>query len=167
MKARILLISALFFSFGATAQSVENDDPVYVLDSVVVTQSIIGQVTPDKIGLITIATGKGTKTLLKYGSQAANGVVYVETKPFARKRVNTLLSLMSPAYDSLLHKYGNDSSFYFIVNNKPITTNNEMGLMTVDTKTFISVKILSEQELQDKYQVMDRKVGILISSREE
>lgn len=165
MKARILLISLLFISIGAVAQSVEGDDPVYVLDSVVTTQTAIGKVTPDRIGLITIA--KGDKAVLKYGNQAANGVVYIETKPFARKRVNALLSSESPAYDSLLRQYGNDSSFYFVVNGKPIIPTNETGLMTVDRKTFRSVKIISDKEVQDKYQVMDRKAGIIITSSED
>lgn len=164
MKARILLSSLLFISVGAMAQ-VADDDPVYVLDSVVVNQAAIGQVSPDRIGVITIA--KGAKAVLKYGSQAENGVVYIETKPFARKRVNVLLSSESPAYDSLLHKYGNDSSFYFIVNGKPVTPTNETGLMTLDRKTFRSVRIISDKEVQDKYQVMDRKAGIVITSSEE
>ncbi len=164
MKARILLSSLLFISVGAMAQ-VAGDDPVYVLDSVVVNQAAIGQVSPDRIGVITIA--KGSKAVLKYGSQAENGVVYIETKPFARKRVNVLLSSESPAYDSLLRKYGNDSSFYFIVNGKPVTPTNETGLMTLDRKTFRSLRIISDKEVQDKYQVMDRKAGIVITSSEE
>ncbi|WP_142685118.1 hypothetical protein [Chitinophaga polysaccharea] len=164
MKARILLSSLLFISVGAMAQ-VAGDDPVYVLDSVVVNQAAIGQVSPDRIGVITIA--KGAKAVLKYGSQAENGVVYIETKPFARKRVNMLLSSESPAYDSLLRKYGNDSSFYFIVNGKPVTPTNETGLMTLDRKTFRSVRVISDKEVQDKYQVMDRKAGIVITSSEE
>ncbi|HWV68649.1 hypothetical protein [Chitinophaga sp.] len=164
MKARILLSSLLFISVGAMAQ-VAGDDPVYVLDSVVVNQAAIGQVSPDRIGVITIA--KGSKAVLKYGSQAENGVVYIETKPFARKRVNVLLSSESPAYDSLLRKYGNDSSFYFIVNGKPVTPTNETGLMTLDRKTFRSMRIISDKEVQDKYQVMDRKAGIVITSSEE
>ena len=165
MNARILLAALLFVATGAAAQSVEGDDPVYVLDSVVTTQAAIGKVTPDRIGLITIA--KGNKAVLKYGSQAANGVVYIETKPFARKRVNALLSSESPAYDSPLRQYGNDSSFYFIVNGKPITPTDETGLMTVDKKTFRSVKIISDKAVQDKYQVMDKKAGIIITSSED
>ena len=164
MKARILFSSLLFISVGAMAQ-VAGDDPVYVLDSVVVNQAAIGQVSPDRIGVITIA--KGAKAVLKYGSQAENGVVYIETKPFARKRVNVLLSSQSPAYDSLLRRYGNDSSFYFIVNGKPVTPTNETGLMTLDRKNFRSLRIISDKEVQDKYQVMDRKAGIVITSSEE
>lgn len=164
MKARILFSSLLFISVGAMAQ-VADDDPVYVLDSVVVNQAAIGQVSPDRIGVITIA--KGAKAVLKYGSQAENGVVYIETKPFARKRVNVLLSSQSPAYDSLLRRYGNDSSFYFIVNGQPVTPTNETGLMTLDRKTFRSLRIISDKEVQDKYQVMDRKAGIVITSSEE
>ena len=165
MKARILLISLLCISIGAMAQSVADDDPVYVLDSVVVTQTAISQVSPDRIGVITIA--KGSKAILRYGSQAANGVVYIETKPFARQRVNVLLSSQSPPYDSLLHKYGNDSSFYFIVNGTPVTPVNETGFMTLDRKTFRTLQVISEAVLQDKYHIMDKKAGVIITSTED
>jgi hypothetical protein len=164
MKASILFISLLFISVGAMAQ-VASDDPVYVVDSVVVNQAAMGQVSPDRIGVVTVA--KGSKAVLKYGSQAENGVIYIETKPFARKRVNALLSSESPAYDSLLRKYGNDSSFYFIVNDKPVTPNNETGFMTLDRKTFRSVRVISDKELRDKYHVMDRKAGVIITSSED
>ncbi|CAL1517604.1 hypothetical protein [Chitinophaga sp. MM2321] len=164
-KARILILGLLFTSFAAVAQSEEDDTPVYVVDSVVATQAAMGQISPDQIALITIA--KGQKAVLKYGSQAANGVVYVETKPFARRRIGRLLSAASPAYDSLLHKYGNDSSFYYIVNDKPITPTDETRLMTLDKKTFQTISILSARQLEEKYQVKDKNAGIIISSTED
>ncbi len=155
MKARILLISLLFISVGAMAQ-VADDDP----------RVRAGQRDSDAGG-----HGAGVarpywrdhhcqrrQAVLKYGSQAENGVVYIETaSPLPRKEMNVLLSSESPHTDSLLRKYGNDSSFYFIVNGKPVTPTNETGLMTLDRKTFRSVRVISEKEVQDKYQVMDRK----------
>ncbi|RBL91551.1 hypothetical protein [Chitinophaga flava] len=165
MKARILLFSLILTSFSALAQNEENDVPVYVVDSVLTTQAAMESISPDQIGLITIARGK--KAILKYGSQAANGVVYVETKPFARKRVRHLLSMASPAYDSLLRRYGSDSSFLYIVNDKPVTPTDETRLMTVDNKTFVSVEILSPKKVEELYHIKNRQAGVRIISTEE
>lgn len=149
---------------GAMAQAVADDDPVYVLDSVVVTQAAIGQVSPDRIGVITIA--KGSKAVLKYGSQAENGVVYIETKPFARKRVQVLLSGKSPQYDSLLHKYGNDSSFLYVVNGHPMEPANETLFMTLDQKTFRSINIITKDNELMKTHGKHEAVIVITSSEE-
>ncbi|MCW3466829.1 hypothetical protein [Chitinophaga nivalis] len=165
MKARILFICLLFTSLSVFAQEEENDDPVYVLDSVLVTPAAVSQLSADQIGVITIA--KGRRAILKYGSQAANGVVYMETKPFARKRVQALLREVAPAYDSLMKCYMNDSSCYFIVNDKPVTPTDEARMMTLDKKTFRSLQIITDKKSREQYLVPANKVGILIRSTED
>jgi hypothetical protein len=164
-KAWILTGSLLLCAPGALAQQEEDDTPVYVIDSVLATPALMENLPPDQIGLITIAHGQ--KAILKYGSQAANGVVYVETKPFARKRVRRLLSAAAPAYDSLLRRYGNDSSFQYIVNDKPVTPTDEARLMTLDQKTFVSLEIISAKVLEERYHIRNRQAGVLIVSTEK
>ncbi|MBC9929612.1 hypothetical protein [Chitinophaga qingshengii] len=163
-KARILLCSLLLTTLGALAQS-EEDVPVYVIDSVLASPALMENLAPDQIGLITIAHGK--KAVLKYGSQAANGVVYVETKPFARKRVRRLLSAAAPAYDSLLQRYGSDSTFQYIVNDVPITPTDETRLMTLDQRTFVSLEIISPKVLEEIYHIKNRQAGVRIVSTEK
>lgn len=164
-KARILLCSLLLTTLGAVAQQGESDAPVYVIDSVLATPALMENLPPDQIGLITIAHGQ--KAVLKYGSQAANGVIYVETKPFARRRVRRLLSAAAPAYDSLLHRYGNDSSFQYIVNDHIITPTDETRLMTVDNRTFVSLEVISPKVLEEIYHIKNRQVGVRIISTEK
>lgn len=163
MRAGILLIFSLIFSVSqAFAQQEEDDDPVYVVDSVVSTQSAMGKISPDQIGMITIA--KGSKAVLKYGPQAANGVVYVETKPFARRRVSTLLRTSSKEYDSVYRKFGSDTSFFFLVNTEPVTTTNQAKLLALDAKNFVSLKVIYARELEDKYRISGHPVGVVITS---
>lgn len=164
-KARILLCSLLLTTLGALAQNEGEEAPVYVIDSVLATPALMENLPPDQIGLITIAHGQ--KAMLKYGSQAANGVVYVETKPFARKRVRRLLSAAVPAYDSLLRRYGSDSSFQYIVNDIPVTPTDETRLMTLDKKTFVSLEIVSPKVLEERYHIKNRQAGVLIVSTEK
>lgn len=165
MKAGLLFISLFFISVGMKAQSVPDDEPMYVLDSVVVPQSAMEKLTPDMIGLITVA--KGSKAVEKYGKQAENGVMYIETKPFAHKRVNEFLKQASPAYDSLYRKYGSDSSFYIVINGKPVTPTNEALFVTLGPRSFRSLEVISGKEAQKKYEVKDRVAGVIIISSEE
>ncbi|RAJ82141.1 hypothetical protein CLV59_104366 [Chitinophaga dinghuensis] len=165
MRFRLLILAAFLLPTAVFAQETGNDDPVYVLDSVKVTPGIMTGLTPDNIGLMTIAKGK--KAVLLYGSQAENGVVYIETKPFARKRVSNFLRSVSPAYDSLRKQYPSDSAICFIVNDKVVQANDEARLFVVDRKSFISLKVLTAKELEEKYHISDRKAGVAITSSED
>ncbi|QJB30275.1 hypothetical protein HF324_02510 [Chitinophaga oryzae] len=161
-KTRILLCSLLLTSLGALAQ---HEGEIYVIDSVEATSALMENLSPDQIGLISIV--KGQKAVEKYGSRAANAVIYVETKPFARKRVRRLLSAAAPAYDSLLRRYGSDSSFQYIVNDYPVTPTDETRLMTLDKKTFVSLEIVSPRVLEERYHIKNRQAGVLIVSTEK
>ncbi|HVI49386.1 MAG TPA: hypothetical protein VM802_31260 [Chitinophaga sp.] len=164
-KAWMIFCCLVTVSFGAVAQSEEDAPTVYVIDSVQTTSAALEKISPDQLASITVA--KGQKAVDKYGPQAANGVVYIETKPFARRRINKLFSEASPAYDQLLKRYGNDSSFCYIINNKPVSPVGEARLMTLDKKTFISLEILTPRQLQKKFQINGKKAGVLIISTEE
>ncbi|MBV7531539.1 hypothetical protein [Chitinophaga sp. sic0106] len=155
----ILLPTALF------AQTEEEGDPVYVVDSVLVAPGAANQITPDQIGLITIA--KGRKAVLLYGAQAENGVIYMETKPFARKRVNNFLKSIAPAFDSLRKTGVADSALVYIVNDQLVTDKNEALLFTVDRKTFRTLELVPAKELEQKYQVTGKKAGVRITSSED
>jgi hypothetical protein len=165
MKFRLLFAAILLLPAYLFAQSAGEDDPVYVVDSVKVTAAAATGLTPDKIGLITIAKGRGA--VLRYGSQAENGVVYIETKEFARRRVETFLRAVSPAYDSLRRQQPADSAITFLVNDKLVSGNDEARLFTVDRKTFVNLKVLSPEVLREKYQVEGKKAGVAIISSDD
>ena len=165
MRAGILLIAiSLFFGSQHAFAQEEEGDPVYVVDSVLSAQNALEKIPPDQIGIITIA--HGSKAVAKYGPQALNGVVYIETKPFARRRVNELLRKHSPDYDKAWKKFGGDSSFYFIVNTQPVTPTNESLLMTLDAKTLKTIKVIESGELEDKYRIKGHPIGVIITSSE-
>ncbi|MFB6457307.1 hypothetical protein ACE38W_18685 [Chitinophaga sp. Hz27] len=164
MRFKLLFIAILLLPTTLFAQEAD-DDPVYVVDSVRVSTSAANNFTPDQVGLITIAKGK--RAVLLYGSQAENGVVYIETKPFARRRVDQLLRSSSQAYDSLRKKQPLDSSLVFIVNDKVVTPTDEARLFTVDSRTFQSLQILSSKELEEKYHLTGKKAGVAILSTED
>jgi len=162
---RFLLSLLLLLPAALFAQSEEEGDPVYVVDSVLVTPGAANQITPDQIGLITIA--KGRRAVLLYGPQAENGVIYMETKPFARKRVANFLQSASPAYDSLRNTGLADSALAYIVNGQVVNDKNEALLFTVDKKTFRTLEIVPAKELEQRYQLTGKKAGVRITSSED
>lgn len=167
MKAGYFSIIILLVSMSVKAQSVEyvSTEPVYVLDSVVVTEAAISKLGPDAIAMITIAKGK--KAVAMYGEQAENGVIYMETKPFARNRINRLLSAFSPDYSKLLRQYGNDSTFQYIVNNKLMTPTEESQLVALEKKSLLGVEILGPKKLEEQYQVTGKNAGVVIKALSE
>jgi hypothetical protein len=167
MKAGCFSFIILLVSLSAKAQSIEyvSPDPVYVLDSVVVTEAAISKLGPDAIAMITIAKGK--KAVAIYGEQAENGVIYMETKPFARNRINRLLSAYSPEYSKLLKQYGNDSTFQYIVNDHLITPTDETQLVTLEKKSLLALEILDPRLLKERYQVTGKNAGVVIKALSE
>ncbi|SHM71044.1 hypothetical protein SAMN05444266_11073 [Chitinophaga jiangningensis] len=165
MRFNRFLLSLLLLPAAVFAQTEEEGDPVYVVDSVLVTPGAANQITPDQIGLITIA--KGRKAVLLYGAQAENGVIYMETKAFARKRVNNFLKSVAPAYDSLRKTGIADSTIAFVVNDQLVGEKNEALLFTVDEKTFRTLELVPAKELEQKYQLTGKKAGVRITSSED
>jgi hypothetical protein len=98
----------------------DKDNMVYIVDSVEVQE--MGKITPDNIAIINIVKGK--KLEEKYGERAAGGVMYIETKPFARKRYNRLFSSLSEDFAKALAKNGSDSGFLYVLDGKEIDSTN-------------------------------------------
>lgn len=136
---------------------------VYIVDSVLITTDTLQGIQPDQIAMITVAAGK--KTVEKYGEKAANGVIYIETKPFARKRYNRLFSALSPAYAAVLRKHSSDSSFQYILNDRPLTTTTENELAALEKGQITGIEILDAGGLKKKFNIKDKEVGVLIKSQ--
>ncbi len=149
---------------AALAQD-STDEPiqVYVVDSVEVESDAVNGLGPDQIAMITIARGR--KTVEKYGERAANGVFYIETKAFARRRYSRMFSSLSPAYDAALQRYGGDSSFQYIMGDSLITSNQESQLATLEKKDIAEIRVLNGEALKKEYGVKGKEVGVQIRTK--
>ena len=115
------------------------------------------------IARLTVLTD--TNATNHYGAAAKDGVVLAETKAFARKHYIAFLRKKSPAYYSLYTIAKSDTSFQYIVNDKVKTKNFEGDLATLDDWLFISLDVLTEEQLKIKYNVTGKKYGILIAAK--
>jgi hypothetical protein len=157
MQFRILLTCLLFAGLTSTAQSYfpfdTSDSTVFIVDSVETSTGMNG-LSPDKIAMINVVKGK--KLQAKYGDRAANGVIYIETKPFARQRYMKMFAEVSPDYAAALKQYGSDSSFVYVLDGSPLTNSVEPLLAAVERKNIDNIKVKK---------TADKKVEILIQSK--
>ncbi len=161
-----IIIGSLLLLCGPSLQAQDSTDDavqVYIIDSVEVDPVAVNELGPDQIAMITIARGR--KTVEKYGDRATNGVFFIETKPFARKRYNRLFSSLSPAYAAALRKYGNDSSFRYIISDSVITTNPVSQLAALEKNDITDIQLLVSADEKKRYGLKEEEIGVIIKSR--
>jgi len=158
-----LAIIGILLLGGLNLQAQDSTDDavqVYVVDSIEVEPSAVNDLGPDQIAMITIARGR--KTVEKYGERATNGVFYIETKPFARKRYNRLFSSISPAYAAALNKYGNDSNFRYIMGDTVITTNPVSQLAALEKGDITTITLVATVDGKKRYGLKEEEIGVVI-----
>jgi hypothetical protein len=121
---------------------------------------------PTKIALIDIV--KGSKLKEKYGPRGENGVIFVETVPFARKRYTRMFSEFSPAYGTQLQKSGSDSSFQYVLDGSPLSSNVPQMLAALEKKTIDSVTVMTPEKVKQvnaEYEADGKLLWVLITSK--
>ncbi|SFD50679.1 hypothetical protein SAMN05518672_102224 [Chitinophaga sp. CF118] len=170
MQFRIIFSCFILAVFTCSAQDGQGyltmnpsqDSTLFFLDSVETDGGMAG-LSPDRIALINVVKGK--KLQERYGARAANGVIYIETKPFARKRYNKMFGELSPAYAATLKQYGSDSSFQYILDGALLTNSIEPMLAALERKNIADITIIDPKLLKKQYKVNDKLAGVVIRSR--
>lgn len=103
---------------------------------------------PSKIALIDIVKGKKLKE--KYGPEGENGVIFIETVDFARKRYTRMFAEISPEYKKQFEQAGSDSCFQYVLDGSPINTSKEQMLAALLRKDIDSINVMFNGELNGK-----------------
>lgn len=139
------------------------NDPVYYIDSINVDKSEMQRYNPNEIAVVTVFKGKGAVDLL--GEDGKDGVVYIETKLFAKKRFWSFFRLKSAAYSDLVPTIGSDSTIQYILNKRVLKDDYEGTLASIDDKVFEDIKIVPKEILIKDYGILDKEYGVLIISK--
>lgn len=158
MQFKVIFLCLLGWSTATMAQ----DSTLFIVDSV---ESVngLGNLTPDKIAFINIV--KSPTLQEKYGAKAANGIMYIETKPFARKRFTRLFSSISPDFEAAIKKAGGDSTFQYVLDGQKIDDTTMNMLAALEKNTIANIAVIDAKALKGQYQVKDKKVGVVITSK--
>lgn len=160
----VLIAFTCILNYGQSPEKAIGElgkQPIIFIDSIQVNQLEMHKYDASDIASVTIA--KDSTTLGLFGN-TKDGVVYIETKSFSRKRFINYFKSKSPDFKELLESLENDSSFQYILNGKALTENYEGNLAAIDDKVFKSLTILDKRELTRKYKNTNKDFGILIIS---
>jgi hypothetical protein len=159
------LLGLLFFhfitiiSFAQTTEH-QNRNPVYFLDSVRINPDYFRSINPKDIAFIQVV--KENNAIERLGEEGKNGIIYIETKIFARKKMWNYLKRKSDDYARLMPTIDSDSSFQYILNKKLLKNSYDFDLASVNDVTLQEVKILDRKALKKDFDVNDKDYGILI-----
>lgn len=168
MIKNLLFTIAALFTLTAFAQSPKKmikklgSEPMFFLDSVNVDKSELQQINPDNVAKVSVY--KDSNAIRLVGPDGKDGVVYIETKGFDRKRYWTFFSSKSGEYLKIVPAPGSDTAIQYILNNRILTKNFEGDLALIDDSTFKNIKILDRPALESQYQISDKKYGVVIES---
>ncbi len=167
MKSLLTLfyISLFSLNFAQTPKEEANklgSNPIFFIDSIRVDGSDLQKYDPQEIASLTMY--KDEEALKLFPQEGKDGVVYIQTKKFGRKRFENYFKTKSSEYQNLLSKGIDDTKIQYILNDKVLTTNFEGDLASINDNTFKALKVISKDELQRKFKVTDKDYGILITS---
>ncbi len=98
------------------------------------------------------------------GADGKNGLVYIETKKFAKHRYWSYFKSKSKDFQRLFPTAESDLKTIYVLNKKVLTDNYEGDLASVNDKTFVSLEIIDKQQLEKLYGIKDKEYGIIIFS---
>jgi hypothetical protein len=134
-------------------------DPLIIVDTI----KTDGGISKVDVNTIAVLTVMGDTSAMKlYGDEAKDGAVIIETKDFAKRQYIAFFRKMSTQYDSLYTIANSDSTFQYIVNDKVKTGNYFGDLALIIKDKYVSMEILSADDLKKKYSITGKTYGILI-----
>ncbi|PTS96181.1 hypothetical protein DBR11_19595, partial [Pedobacter sp. HMWF019] len=130
------------------------------VDSVRINPENFKSLNPENIAFIQVIKDKNAVDRL--GEEGINGIIYIETKNFARKKLWNYLKRKSPDYTRLMPTVNSDSSFQYILNKKLLKNSYDYDLASINDVTLQEVKILDKTALKRDFGVEDKEYGVQI-----
>lgn len=169
MKEPIEGIDLTFSCYGIEKNETDNPiiesaktDPVFFIDSVRINKSGLLNYNPSDIASVTVY--KDTNATKRFGEEAKYGLIYIETKTFAKNRYWKYFSSKSQEYRKLVASPDNDSNVQYILNKRILKENYEGDLASINDKIFKGLQIINKAQLVTDYSITDKDFGVIISS---
>lgn len=135
--------------------------PVVFIDNVKSDVKEMHKINPADI--IEVMVYKGSDAINKIGPSGKDGVIYVETKSYVKKRNWKFLSSKSPEYAEVA-TLENAGEIQYILNGHLLNDNIEKTIGGLNDKNFRSLVVINKEELDKSYRIKDKKYGVIILS---
>lgn len=163
VEAIDLLISCYSLSHKAVDLFKEPDnEPLYFLDSIQVNRGVLNLYEPTEIAAVTVY--KDTSAIMIAGEKGKNGVIYITTKVYASDKYWTYFKSKSADYAKAVPSIKKEDNVVYILNDKVLVKNFEGDLYFIDNTNFIDLKVIDKKQLQEVYDIKDKKWGIIIKT---
>ena len=157
------LISIVMFSQSPKRMVKKlGNDPVFFIDSVSVDKSELQKYVPNVIASVTVFKDKEAINLI--GNEGKDGLVYIETKKFAKKRYWNFFKSKSTEYLKIVPSPESDNNIQYIINKSILDKDFEGTLSAIDDKVFKKITILSKEQLEKDFKITNKDFGVLIIS---
>jgi hypothetical protein len=162
----LLLLTILIYSCSHRLTPTEaiyklGANPYFEVDGNPVDRSYLDSINSNEIASLTTFYDKDAISM--FGEKSKDGAVLIETKTFARNKFETLFKKFSLDYEALL-KHTERNEIQYILNGRVLVENYEGDLVAISEKTLKRITIIRSKELEDKYQVKDKKAGVIIEA---
>jgi hypothetical protein len=137
-------------------------NPYFEFDGKPVEFSYLKTVNPMDISVIHNYYNK--EAIKLYGEKAKDGAVLIETRTYAKNNFEAFFKRCSGEYGEMINKT-DTSDIQYILNERILKKNIEGDLSLITEKTLKSIKLIDSQELENKYQVKDKKVGVIVEAK--
>ena len=139
-----------------------DNEPLYFLDSIQVNRGVLNLYEPTEIAAVTVY--KDTSAIKIAGEKGKNGVIYITTKVYARDKYWTYFKSKSADYVKAVPSIKKEGNVVYILNDKVLTENYEGDLFFIDDSNFLNLNLIDKKQLQEVYNIKDKKWGIIIKS---
>ena len=134
-------------------------NPYFEIDGQPVNQNDLAKYNPTDIASLTTYYNK--EAINRFGEKAKDGALTIETKTFATNKYESLFKTFSIDYEKMI-KETNKGEIQYILNDRILTENFEGDLASLNNKLLKEIKIINQNELFNKFQIQDKKVGVII-----
>lgn len=160
----ITFVSISFSSYGQNKdeETPLGENPIYFIDSVRVAR--IDNLNPNDLASVTVYKNKEATDII--GEDGKDGLIYMETKTFARRRYWRYFMSKSPEYAKIVPTPETDTVVQYILNNKIRTEKQGLigNLASINDKTFKNIQIIGKATLIKDYGIENKEYGVIISS---
>jgi len=162
VEAVDLVASCYSLQNNETSVVIENsNDPVFFIDSIQVNKTVLQSYNPNEIASITVYKSADAIRRMK---KATNGLIYIETKEFAKNRYWEYFKSKSQEYAKIVPSLDSDMNVQYILNKRILKNNFEGDLATINDKIFKGIQIIDKQQLMRDYNIKDKEFGVIITS---
>ncbi len=136
------------------------NEPLFYLDSINVNSGVLNLYQPNDIAAVTVY--KDSNAIKIAGERGKFGVIYITTKNYARDRYWTYFKSKSSDYTKAVPSIKAEDNVVYILNDKILEKDFEGDLFFIDNKNFVDLKVINKKSLQENYNIVDKKFGVII-----